>query len=321
MENDFLRVEVLNYGGTIRNLFLKDQNELVSMVASYVKIGDYLNKPSPYLNALIGPNAGRIAYGKYIDDEDTHQLSINDGKHHLHGGNTTISRKYFEIFKKSESELTLTLNCHHDIDGYPIGVFQYVVRYILNRNTFTIEYQCTPPKKTLLNMTNHMYFNLGLDKDIFQHILTIPAKMRCSIDKEGYPNSLKTIDEKNNEVFNFNGGKIIGDKLKMSCDEFSHTLGFDHAFILTNNKITLFNPNNNYRMDIITDQESVVFYSANYFDDSLNFASGSGKQFSYLALETQAVPNGINIKEYPNKVFYDQDNPYKQKTSYSFSKE
>ena len=98
IENEVLKVTVLTYGGTISSIYYKEHGSMTNMVASFLNPQDYIDQGGPYLNALVGPFAGRIAYGRY-EDQGTHQLSINNGAHHLHGGNHGISRQLFTIHK------------------------------------------------------------------------------------------------------------------------------------------------------------------------------------------------------------------------------
>lgn len=319
IENKVLKINVLNFGGTISGIYFKEDH--TNMVASFLNKQDYIDQGGPYLNALVGPVAGRIAYGKYEINCVTHQLSINNGVHHLHGGASGVSKKLFDIIQLSDTSLHLHLETSHEEDGYPFGTYIYDIDYILNDHDFTIKYHCTPPDVSLLNMTNHLYFNLGgMKEDITHHLLKLPSTKKCRIEKECHPSCIEPIIK--GSAFDFSSLSEIEQNLIINDPEFENTKYYDTPFLLDEGHIILKDPHTAHRLDILTDQSSVVVYTANWFDENQIFESGmKGHALCSIALETQDIPNGINIEGCHPHQIYDPQHPYTQTTTYRFTKE
>lgn len=317
IENAFLKVTALNFGGTITGIYWKEDH--TNLVASYLHPQDYIEQGGPYLNALVGPVAGRIAYGRYELD-GSHQLSINNGVHHLHGGESGISKQLFQVEQLSDHKLSFHLCCEHAADGYPNGTYEYTILYELLENTLQIQYHCTPPARTLLNMTSHLYFNLsGMEHDIRHHQLYLPATKKCRIAQEGHPDEIYKIQK--DSAFDFSTLRDIQENLEKGDPEFANTLQYDTPFLLDKGELTLYDPISTHRLDICTEQNSVVVYSANWFDDALLFENKSkGYPMCCLALETQDVPNGINLADCDCHQIADPQHPYTQTTCYRFGK-
>ncbi|MDQ0361713.1 aldose epimerase family protein [Breznakia pachnodae] len=323
MRNDELEIRALNYGASVTMIQAKNKNGVKeNVVVAYDDIESYFTQPGPYLNAMVGPTAGRIAYGKYMLDGKEHTLSLNSPPNHLHGGATGISKQFFhaEELKDGDKQiLRFTLDVDHSKDGYS-GTYTYQIDYILEGNTFTIKSLCAPQNKGIANLTSHMYFNLSGDlKDsINGHELKIPSSKKTKVDKDNYPGAIVDIDK--NSAFDFLNYKTILQNFAKGDEEFEITRGYDTAFLLNEgNTITLHDKESGRLMNVTTDQKSVVVYSANYFDSQLIINENKkGYPFCSIALETQDIPNGINIVGDEGRVF-DTQHPYKQITTYEFS--
>lgn len=318
LENEVLRVTVLNFGGSISGIYYKEDGKETNMVASFQNKQDYIEQGGPYLNALVGPVAGRIAYGTYELD-GTHHLSINNGVHHLHGGETGISKQLFQVTQVSMTQVTLHLETQHEQDGYPKGTFIYDVTYTIDGNAFTIQYHAIPPIQTLCNMTSHLYFNLsGMKESIRHHQLQLASSKKCRIEKECHPSNIVPIEKKS--AFDFSSLQEIQSNLDRNDPEFIHTMYYDTPFVLDEGNITLYDPHTHHCLDITTDQDCVVVYTANWFDEALTFEHEcKGSPLCCIALETQNVPNGINIPHYQHHQVFDQTHPYTQTTTYRFT--
>ena len=317
IENEVLKVNALNFGGTISGIYWKEDG--TNMVASYQNPQDYVTQGGPYLNALVGPVAGRIAYGSY-ELNGIHQLSINNGAHHLHGGATGVSKQLFEVTQISDTLLHFHLSTSHENDGYPAGEYKYDIEYELMDNALTIRYTCVPPALSLLNMTNHIYFNLnGMKDSIRHHQLYLPSTRKCRIEAECHPSEIYNIEK--GSAYDFTTLTDIEENLCKGDPEFTYTLQYDTPFLLDKSTFTLYDPSSSHQVDITTDQNSVVVYSANWFDEALTFENGShGYPMCCIALETQDIPNGINIENADTHQVFDSEHPYTQTTTYCFSK-
>ena len=324
MKNDELEVRALNYGATITMINVPNKDGLKeNVVAAYHEIGAYFEQPDPYLNAMVAPSAGRIAYGKYTIDGKEYTVSLNNPPNHLHGGITGISKQFFNVEEIQENKkqiLRFTLDVDHSEDGYS-GMYTYQIDYLLEGNSFTISSLCAPKHRGIANMTSHMYFNLSgeLKDSINGHELKIPSSKKVKVNKDTCPSEI--VDIKRNTTFDFSNNKTILQNFAKGDKEFAITKGYDTTFLLNEgNTISLYDKVSGRILDITTDQKSVVVYSANYFDSQLVLnEKRKGYPFCCIALETQDIPNGINILGEEGRLF-DKQHPYKQITTYTFHK-
>lgn len=322
IKNEAITLSALSYGATITGIYTKDKHGVMeNIVASYDHIMDYEKQPGPYLNAIVGPVAGRIAYGQYEIDHQPQQLSFNSNQHHLHGGFTGVSRSCFHLIEEDShaTRLHFQLVKSHEEDGYPKGLYTYDIIYALENNTMTIDYLCTPVQKTLLNMTTHLYFNLSgdLKEAITTHDLQIPATKKLAIHEDGHPYKVEQIVD--GSAFDFKQLCNLQQNIAKGDVEFTYTKGIDTAFLLEKKPIILYHKESGRRLQITTDQQSVVVYTANYFDEALDLNKGKhGYPNCCIALETQDAPNGINIPELSTHQLYDAHHPYHQTTTYTF---
>lgn len=319
LENDFLKVTALNYGGIITGIYRKDEED-INLILSYENVDDYFEKPWPYLNAIVGPTAGRIAYGKYTVNNKEVSLSTTQETHHLHGGDSGLSSQFFEVAQTEESTITFKKKCTHTQDGYE-GMFDYFIQYSLIEDKLEIKMSCTPEKETILNMTSHLYFNLSgnMEKSIHHHLMKVPANQRVKIHEDKYPYEIVGIEDK--EAYDFNQLKEIDLFLKASHEEVVLCKGLDTPWLLNHqDEIQVIDPESKRALRIKTDAPCVVAYSASFFDESLILNQGQkGYPYCGLALETQDIPNAINLKV-PNMI-YGPKKPYQQVTTYQFYKE
>ena len=324
-DNDQLKATILDFGATVHELCVKEADGTwTHMAASYQKMSDYFDQGGPYLNAIVGPVAGRIGYGTYYLDGNVQKLSINNGANHLHGGATGVSKQFFnvEFLKDGRCGVACTLKASHAIDGFK-GTFDYTIYYIIENNTLTIEYKCVPTNKTLLNMTNHLYFNLsGSTKECVMdnHVLQFACDNKLKLHKDGQPFKVEPIVK--DGPFDFNNGANLKENFEKGSDEFAISVAFDTPFLLKDGIIKLKHVPTGNTLTINTDQKAVVAYSACWFDENLTFHDGTiGYKYNSIALETQDAPNGINIDEYEHNQIFSPEHLYTQKTSYTFTKE
>ncbi len=320
LENEYIKFKVIDFGATITELQTKDCfGQFENIIASFENPKDYLEQPGPYLNAIVAPVAGRIAYGKYMLDGEEQQLSINNGANHLHGGETGVSKQIFDV-KEEENKLIMTLVSDHTVDGFVDGDFSYQVIYTLEENNLKIDYLGIPPKKSILNMTTHLYFNLSGDMktSIESQMLCIPTQTKLKIHEDGHPFVEESIVE--GSAFDFNTPTLLGERIQQGDPEFRLTKALDTPFVLERGTIELSDPVSKRKMVMKSDAPSVVVYTANYFDDALILNKGQkGYELCAIALETEDVPNGVNIYKDQEYNLYSPNKPYKQTTVYTFT--
>lgn len=308
LKNQFLEVHILNYGGIIDAIYCADQTgKRENVVLSFAHKEDYIKIPGPYLNALVGPVAGRISQGRY----QGRQLSCNDGTNHLHGGFHGISSSFFDMTLKSDQLLEARLTRRHDEDGYR-GIFQYYITYRLEEDRLILNYDVTCSEPNLLYLTSHLYFNLSgqLKRSVCDEKLYASFQQMMYIDASGAPGEIVNIAK--DSPFNFENGQLIADVLHSAHPQFQITRGIDHPFFV-NGEIRLEDELSGRCLKIRSDQPCAVIYSSNYLDDTMLFQNDvKGYPGLGLAIELQDYANGIHFG------LGEERQHYTQQTSYQF---
>lgn len=313
LENEFLKVELLNLGAIIKKIELKDINgNIKNVVLGYEDIEKYRENPA-YLGAIIGRTAGRIKDGILKLDDTEYQLDKNNNGNTLHGGKDSISHRFWNV-ENIENGLCFSIkSCHLD-NGYPANV-EIKVSYILNDNELLIKYFATTDSLTYLNLTNHSYFNLSGNPDniIYEDILKIDSNYLIGINENSIPYETINLD---NNIFNFREAKKLEEFFK--ADDKQKTIannGIDHPYIFNEKigKLEIKNIKSGIKMSVETNNPAVVIYTANYLQD-IGF-----KKHSAICFETQEVPNlyrDKNINVYPT--FIDENTNYEKYTKFIF---
>jgi len=322
-----MTVNILNYGGTITELFTKDKNgSLGDVVLGYDSLAGYRQTGNPYMGCLVGRYANRIANAQFKLDGKTYKLAANNNGNTLHGGTKGFDKQvwstdYFGV-AEAGSVLTLKLVSPDGQEGYP-GTLTAIVTYTLTAdNELKIDYMATSDKATPINLTNHTYWNLsaGADSTILDHELTLNADKYTPANAKLIPTGELTPVK--GTPFDFTTAKKVGqDILKSGGDP----VGYDHNWVLnkTGNNLekfgSLYHPASGRLMEFYTTQPGVQFYTGNFLDGSLT--GKGGKKYiknSGLCLETQHFPDSPNQPSFPNSILKPGEE-YKQITIYKFS--
>lgn len=287
-----LKVKLTNYGASINNIYLKNiDNIFESITISYENMQDYLLKSPLYRGATIGRTSGRIKNGQFSINNKMYQLDKNDNKtHNLHGGKNGFSFKLWDskkIIKENSIQIIFSTFIKDMEDGFP-GDLSVKVVYTIKNDSITIKYFGESQKDTLLNMTNHTYFNLSGNSEIIStHQLKVNAYKYFELDESFFPSKKRCV--KNND-FNFLKFKYLKVKYKNN-NPFNSIL--NHPFLLRKEKqIQLFYPPKNRLLTITTSYPSVVIYS-NGYDTELKVKDTG------ICFECQHLPNDINFKSNP----------------------
>jgi len=322
LKNDNLEIGILNYGGIITEILIAKRNgQKENIVLGYDNIIDYEEK-SPHFGAITGRIAGRIEGGIFELGGVRYNLAINNGKNSLHGGIKGLDKRIWDVLEV-ENGVELSYISPHMEEGFPARV-KFKVRYTLLEDTLEISYLGTPDRETILNLTNHTYFNLSGDcqEDILNHELYIYADRVPFLDENSIPHG-QTFDL-TETPFNFKTPKRIGKDIDLNNLQLRSAKGYDHPFILKKEKeleISLFHEKTGRKLDIYTDQRSVVLYTGNHLGDNEGKLSCGviAKPRLGVCLETQDLPNHININEFKTTI-YTPSNPYRAVTRYVFTK-
>lgn len=292
--------------------------EPVNIVDGYASVQEVFDLHDYYLGATVGRVAGRIANGQFTLGDQLIQLDKNAGVHHLHGGADAIDlEKWAFKIEKEANEISVVFELE-DADGhngYP-GNMHFQVRHALNNeNEWTITYNVTTDKETIVNPTNHVYFNLDDDRNgIVNHFLQIAADKYLPIDEQGIPTNERGVDVADT-VFDFRREKRLADALKENTDQIQLAKGIDHPFILNPSKgaqLVISNPTKHLAISITTDAPSIVVYTFNY---PMAIDEKRGLHHS-IALEAQLLPNAINFDEVPEAICVSEDKPFYSETTY-----
>lgn len=326
---DGFQVKVITYGGIITSLLVPDQNgNFEDVVLGFESLADY-EQNDPYFGALIGRYGNRIANAKFSLNGEDYELEANDGANHLHGGSEGFHEVVWqgEIIEENDESATLqlTYTSPNDAGGYP-GTLETTVLYkIKNDHSIEIDYQAKTDKATIINLTQHSYFNLSGDfqQPILDHELEIAANEFLPVNETLIPSGeMRSVSD---TPFDFTTSKAIGRDIEVDNEQLTLGQGFDHCWILNNQgddlsfAASLYHPESGRFMEVLTTEPGIQFYSGNFLDGTLSAKGGGNYQFrTGLCLETQHYPDSPNQDNFPSTVL-EPGETYQTKTTYKFT--
>lgn len=320
-----MSVQILTYGGTIISCKVPDKNgDFKDVVLGYDNLDSYL-KGDKFFGALIGRFANRIEHGKFNLNGKEYSLQINDGLNHLHGGGHGYDKVIWNDEIKNDNCLVLSYFSKDGEEGYP-GNLNITVEYTLTEdNSLEIHYSAISDADTIINLTNHTYFNLSGHEsgNILNHELMINADSFTVNDINSIPTG--EIKSVNSSPMDFTALTPIGLNINSDYEQIIFGNGYDHNWVLnTNCDITkkaaqAISKDTGIIMDMYTTQPGVQFYSANFLDGSdIGKNNVSYNKRSGFCLETQHFPNSINCCNFKSPILKANEK-YDQKTIYKFS--
>ena len=310
-------VSITNYGGAVVSLQAPDRKGAYGdVVLGFDKLADYVRNQL-YFGGLIGRYANRIARGRFSLDGVEYQLSQNDGPNHLHGGVRGFNKRVWEVIDPlADAGRTLTLQylSRDGEEGYP-GNLRARVTYTLAANELRIDYEAMADRDTVVNLTNHSYFNLAGRGDILNHELTLHADAFTPVTKDLIPTG--EIRAVASTPWDFTQGKAVGKDLAAAG-------GYDHNFVLNDydgslrTAVRLYEPVSGRVLEILTTQPGVQFYSGNFLDGTLTGKGGMVyNKYAALCLEPQHFPDSPNHPNFPSTVLRPGE-LYRQVSVYRF---
>ncbi|MFJ4807995.1 aldose epimerase family protein [Streptomyces longwoodensis] len=313
LQNGGTRLKVLSYGGIVQSLEIPDKHgRYANVSAGFAALEDYVAS-SPYFGALIGRYGNRIGKGRFTLDGTAYQLSVNDGENSLHGGAKGFDKRVWDVEPFTHgSDVGLHLY-YTSVDGemgYP-GTLRTKVTYTLNRHgDWRIDYTATTDRATVVNLTNHTYWNLAGEGSgsIEDHELTIAASRFTPTDAGLIPTG--ELAGVAGTPFDFRRAKPVGRDIRAGHEQQVLAKGFDHNWVLDKgvtatpvHVATLRDPRSGRTLRIATDQPGLQFYSGNFLDGTLTGTSGrTYRQGDALCLETQHFPDSPNQPSFPSTV-------------------
>lgn len=305
-----MEVCITNFGGRIVSIMVPDKNDtLRDVVLGFDNVADYVNNPSDF-GAAIGRYANRINKGKLVIDGDTIQLPVNNFGHCLHGGPQGWQYQVYEGQKVNDSTLTMTMHSPDGDQNFPGAVTATVTYTLTSDNALDIRYDATTDKKTVINMTNHSYFNLSGDpsQPATDHILYVNADNYTPVDST-YMTTGEILPVKDTPM-DFNTPKAVGQDIdKFDFVQLKNGNGYDHNWVLNTNgdihqlAAKLTSPTSGISLEVYTNEPGIQVYSGNFLDGTLT----GKKDIVYnkrasVCLETQHYPDSPNKPEWPSVI-------------------
>jgi aldose 1-epimerase len=299
---------IMTYGGIVVSLKVPDKNgQFGDVVLGYDKLDDYV-KNNPYFGAMIGRYGNRIAGGKFTLDGTAYTLATNNGPNALHGGLKGFDKRVWSaVPRESPDGPSLILNylSKDGEEGYP-GNLQVTAAYTLTRdNALRLQYTATTDKNTIVNLTQHSYFNLAGKGDILGHVVTMPADHFTSVDATLIPTGELTPVE--NTPFDFHTPTAIGARINEASEQLKFGGGYDHNWVINKKpgKLGLMarvtDPESGRVMDVLSTEPGLQFYSGNFLDGTITGKGGWVYQHrAAFVMEPQHYPDSPNKPQFPS---------------------
>ncbi len=325
--NRGISVELTNYGATIMSVYSPNKKgELENIVCGFDDPLSYV-KDHPYFGCVCGRYANRIYQGKFKINGEEFELPTNNGLNHLHGGDHGFHRVLWreECIKEDEKQVVITLSflSRDKEQGYP-GNLQVQMQYIVRENEIGIKYEAITDKETIVNLTNHSYFNLSgnFNKTIFDHELQIMASHYLPVTSDQIPSG--SVDKVENTPFDFRKSRNIGEGFNLKHSQLRIGNGYDHCMVIDRvapkklkEAASLFHEESGRFMQVLTTDPGVQFYSGNHLEGKVGKDGIVYSKHSAMCLETQHFPDSPNQPHFPTTLLKPNDK-YVSETIYRF---
>jgi len=324
-----MEVKITNYGGTIAQIKVPDRNgKFDDVVLGFDNLDGYTQKANTaYFGATIGRYGNRLARGTFTLDGHTYHVPTKDGANSLHGGLKGFDKRTWEakdVSAKGAPALELHYLSRDGEEGYP-GNLNVTVRFSLGeKDDLRIDYMATTDKDTVLNLTNHSYFNLaGAGSDtVLNHKLMLAADRFTPVDSTLIPTGV--LQSVAGTPFDFRKSTEIGARINDNNEQLKLGKGYDHNFVLNRSGESLAlaakveEPKSGRVLEVLTTQPGVQFYTGNFLTGSIHGIGGVYAFRSALCLETQHFPDSPNHPQFPSTVLH-PGQQFRSTTIYRFS--
>jgi aldose 1-epimerase len=323
-----MQVGITNYGGRVVSIRVPDRSgTMADVVLGFDDLEGYLGGNDPYFGAIVGRYANRIAKGQFTLEGVLYKLPVNNGPNSLHGGLKGFDKRVWTAREASTSppSLELTYLSKDGEEGYPGDLNVKVVYTLTDDNELKIDYSATTDKDTVLNLSNHSYFNLAGagNGDILQHVLMINADRFTPVDANLIPTG--ELREVAGTPFDFRQPTAIGARINADDQQLKFAGGYDHNFVLNRQGSGLVlaarvtDPESGRVLEVLTTQPGLQFYTGNFLDGTIH--GKGGKVYGHrsaFCLETQHFPDSPNHPSFPSTELKPGET-YHQVTVFKFS--
>lgn len=317
-----------NYGGRLVSLWVPNKDgKLVDVVVGFKSVNDYEKSTEPYFGATIGRYGNRIAKGKFTLEGKTYSLFTNNGQNTLHGGKKGYQYVVWDAIQPSANTLVLHYLSKDGEENFPGNLDVKVTYTLTNDNELKMDYEAKTDKTTVVNLTNHAFFNLNGDGsgEILNHELKIYADEYIPVDSTLIPTG--KIEKIKGTPFDFTTATTIGARINDKNEQLTFGKGYDHNYVLNKTKAmgmfhaaTVKGDKSGIVMDVYTQEPGLQFYSGNFMQSKNTFKTGAKDDFrTAIALETQHFPDSPNQPNFPSTVLKPGE-VYKTSSVYKFTK-
>ncbi|ALA71939.1 aldose epimerase [Geobacillus stearothermophilus 10] len=320
-----IKLSATNYGCIVTDIRVPDRNGNIENVAlGFGRFEPYLTN-APYFGAVIGRVAGRIRGASFELDGITYQLAKNENNNHLHGGPNGFHHVLWQaepVQRNNAVGVVFSYTSPDGEEGYPGTVHVQVEYWLNNDNEWTVTYRARSDKTTLLNLTNHTYFNLSGNgkRDILDHTLTIQSSRVLELNEELIPTG-RVLDVAGTP-FDLRQGKTIREAVESGHPQIELVGGgYDHPFWLDRHhdkEIVLSDPESGRVLTVETDEVGVVVYTSNQLPEGLDLGGVPSRKYLGICLETQGLPDAVHHPQFPSIVL-PADKEQVSMTRYRFS--
>lgn len=322
-----LEMAVTNYGAKVVALAVPGKDGVFAdIVLGFDSLDDYLHTTEKYFGAVIGRYGNRIAGGKFTLNGKEYKLATNNGPNHLHGGNKGFESRVWDVLEAGPQRLELHYLSPDGEEGYPGNLDVNMVYELTDENEFRITYEARTDDTTILNLTNHSFFNLhgAGNGTVNDHMLQINASRFTPVDSNLIPTGeLASVE---GTPLDFRQPTVIGSRLDADSEQLRFGKGYDHNYVLDRGEgtdslmlaATVLEPQSGRYMEVLTTEPGMQFYEGNFLDGSVKGKDGKTYDFrTALCLETQHFPDSPNKDNFPSVVLNPGDT-YRQTTVYKF---
>lgn len=316
-----------NYGGRLVSLLIPDKDKkLVDVVVGFKSVGDYEKATEPYFGATIGRFGNRIAKGKFTLDGKQYQLFTNNGQNTLHGGKKGYQYVVWNAKQINENTVQFDYLSKDGDENFPGNLKVSVTYTLTDDNELKMDYQATTDKTTILNLTNHAFFNLNGEGsgDVLNHSVKIFADEYTPVDSTLIPTG--KIEKVKSTPFDFTTEATVGARINNKNEQLTFGKGYDHNYVLNKTKgmnmyqaASVKGDKSGIVMDVYTQEPGLQFYSGNFMQSKNTFKGGSKDDFrTAFCMETQHFPDSPNQPAFPSTVLK-PGQVYKTSSIYKFS--